>query len=177
MTSSSCRLTHALLLTILLPPLRGYDWEEYAQQVDDNSVVGRSQQLINTLKQRGAAYRHRHLLVPFGDDFKFRQAELQFSNMGRIVRYIQEHTAELGVWAQFSTLSDYFAGAQREGQFPSLQGDFMPYADNEQSYWTVGTSHILFPRITRPRAWRGVRAHQSLALTLCLRATTPPDLS
>jgi hypothetical protein len=116
--------------------LRGYDWEEYAQQVDDNSVMGRSTALIATLKQRAAAYRHRHLLVPFGDDFKFRNAELQFGNMGRIVRYIQEHSAELGVWAQFSTLSDYFSGAQKDGQFPSLQGDFMPYADNEQSYWT-----------------------------------------
>ena len=116
---------------------RGYDWEEYAQPVDDNSVGQRASALVSLLKGRSSAYRHRHLLVPFGDDFKFRNAELQFSNMGRLVRHIQEHSQEMGVWAQFSTLSDYFAAAHSEGQFPSLQGDFMPYADNEQSYWTV----------------------------------------
>ena len=117
-------------------PCRGYDWEEYAPGVDDNNLAQRATSLVSMLKQRAGAYRHRHLLVPFGDDFKFRNAELQFSNMGRLVRYIQDHSAQLGAWAQFSTLSDYFAGAEKEGSFPSLQGDFFPYADNEQSYWT-----------------------------------------
>lgn len=132
-----CAATRLLRVCCVL--CRGFDWEEYAPAVDDNGVIHRVQQLIGMLKQRSTAYRHRHLLVPFGDDFKFRNAELQFSNMGKLVRYIQQHHSELGVWAQFSTLSDYFSAIEKEGQFPSLQGDFMPYADNEQSYWTVST--------------------------------------
>ena len=90
--------------------------------MDDGNVVQRATALIAVLKARSAAYRHRHLLVPFGDDFKFRNAELQFSNMGRIVRYIQEHSAELKVWAQFSSLSDYFTAAHSEGTIPSTAG-------------------------------------------------------
>lgn len=31
------------------------------------------------------AYRSPHLLVPFGDDFKFRNANLQFRNMDQLI--------------------------------------------------------------------------------------------
>lgn len=136
MGNSSDMFTHVLHTHYSAP--QGFDWEEYAPSVDDNSVASRAAQLISTLKARSTAYRHRHLLVPFGDDFKFRNAELQFGNMGKLVQHIQQHSKQMGnVWVRFSTLTDYFTAAAAEGQFPSLQGDFMPYADNEQSYWTV----------------------------------------
>ena len=135
MGNATDMFTHVLHTHYSAP--QGFDWEEYAPGVDDNSVSARATQLVNQLKARASAYRHRHLLVPFGDDFKFRNAELQFGNMGRLVRHIQQHSAQLGnVWVRFSTLSEYFQAAAADGQFPSLQGDFMPYADNEQSYWT-----------------------------------------
>ena len=128
-------LTHVLHTHYSAP--QGFDWEEFAPVVDEGSVASRARQLVDALRRRSAAYRHRHLLVPFGDDFKFRNAELQFSSMTRIIEFVQQREAELGVSIRFSTLSDYFTAAASEGQFPSLQGDFLPYADNEQSYWTV----------------------------------------
>ena len=168
MGNATDMLTHVLHTHYSAP--QGFDWEEYAQQVDDNSVGSRATQLVNSLKGRAAAYRHRHLLVPFGDDFKFRNAELQFSNMGRLVRYIQQHSAMLGnVWIRFSTLSDYFQAAADEGQFPSLQGDFMPYADNEQSYWTVQQSTTLSTDSDNLHS----RGSQPLIAYLCVSARPP----
>ena len=155
MGNATDMFTHVLHTHYSAP--QGFDWEEYAQAVDDNSVASRAQQLVSALKGRSSSYRHRHLLVPFGDDFKFRNAELQFGNMGKLVRYIQQNSHQLGnVWIRFSTLTDYFSAAAAEGQFPSLQGDFMPYADNEQSYWTVSaTAHhyAAAMRLTKTRIW------------------------
>jgi hypothetical protein len=86
--------------------------------------------------------------------------------MGRIIEFIQQRQQEFGVWIQFSTLSEYFTQAAMEGQFPSLQGDFMPYADNEQSYWTV--------RSTMRRRTHTVCSPQSVTLSLtCCRSSCP----
>ena len=50
----------------------------------------RARELVLSLKQRSVAYRHNHLLVPFGDDFKFKNAEAQFRNMDKL---IGQHTS------------------------------------------------------------------------------------
>lgn len=58
---------------------------------------------------------------------------------------------------QYSTLSDYFgAVAASNAKFATVQGDFFPYADNDDSLWTVGPPRALsFQRVDvcggRPR--------------------------
>lgn len=43
-----------------------------------------------------------------------------------------------GIHIQFGTLSDYFEAVKAEDvAHPYYDGDFFPYADNEDSYWTV----------------------------------------
>lgn len=58
--------------------------------------------------ERARAYLTRRVLVPFGDDFKFQDAALQFSNMDRIVRRINMNATQFGVNVTYSTLSEYF---------------------------------------------------------------------
>jgi len=115
----------------------GFDWEEGAPHIDANSVSNRARDLSNMMRARSAAYRTRHLLVPFGDDFKFKAADRQFANMDRLMDHINSNAAQYQMRIQYSTLSDYFSAvsAARE-KFPVIQGDFFPYADNEDSYWT-----------------------------------------
>jgi hypothetical protein len=81
-----------------------------------------------------------HLLVTFGDDFKFKNAALQFRNMDLLINAINKNTG-LGVHIRYSTLSEYFSAVHSEStlkkiSFPFHRGDFFPYADNGDSYWT-----------------------------------------
>ena len=119
-------------------PCSGFDWEEGSIGIDSGSQNSRAQDLSNILRGRAAAYRTRHLLVPFGDDFKFKNAERQFSNMDRLMEVINSNPSQYGMKIQYSTLSDYFAAVAASGvKFPLVAGgDFFPYADNEDSYWT-----------------------------------------
>lgn len=89
------------------------------------------------MRQRASAYRTPHLLVPFGDDFKFKAADRQFGNMDRLMEHINANSDSLNMRVQYSTLSDYFqAVAATETKHSVMEGDFFPYADNEDSYWT-----------------------------------------
>jgi hypothetical protein len=140
--ATASRLCEGVSLTIAVSCLfrcvcSGFDWEEGAWGIDGNNVGSRARDLSNIMRSRAAAYRANNLLVPFGDDFKFKQAERQFSNMDRLIEHINANQATYGMRIRYSTLSDYFeAVAGSNTKFPVLTGDFFPYADNEDSYWT-----------------------------------------
>eukprot|EP00954_Amorphochlora_amoebiformis_P000727 56689-Amorphochlora_amoeboformis.AAC.1 len=68
--------THVLHTHYSAP--KHFDWEEGAPQVNAGNVQSRSTQLCTELRNRMKAYRTPHLLVPFGDDFKFKNAANQF---------------------------------------------------------------------------------------------------
>lgn len=120
----------------------GFDWEEPGGiPLNEGSIRGLASQFADECKKRSSAYRTDQLLVPFGDDFKFKAAEIQFGNMDRLIREINKQSGALGVRIQYSTLSEYFAAVSKEAQnggltFPVYTGDFFPYADNSESYWT-----------------------------------------
>ena len=87
---------------------RGYDWEEPGTpRVSQWNAASRGSGLASKMKQRAHAYRTNHLLVTFGDDFKFKNAALQFQNMDLIIRAINDNKG-LGVHIRYSTLSEYF---------------------------------------------------------------------
>jgi len=134
--TNSDMLTHVLHTHYSAP--QGFDWEEHSPTISSSNVGSRADALVNMLKGRAAHYRSSHLLVPFGDDFKFKNAQRQFSNMDQLINYINQNRGRYGVKIQYSTLSDYFQALQNDqnAKFPVYQGDFFPYADNEDSYWT-----------------------------------------
>jgi len=119
----------------------GFDWEEGSPSVE-GAVEYRASQLVDSLKQRAESYRTKHLLTAWGDDFKFQNSDFQFSNMDKLIRHINDNSARFGVEIKYSTLSRYFDSVREyvnensEIKFPVYHGDFFPYADNEDSYWT-----------------------------------------
>lgn len=119
---------------------RNFDWEERAEAVADHNVRRRSDELVSELRSRSQAYRSRHLLVPFGDDFKFQAAHNQFSNMDKLVNFINANYDDVEI--RYSRVSEYFAAVALDSSldgallFSSYQPDFFPYADNPTSYWT-----------------------------------------
>lgn len=97
--------------------------------------------------------RQRRLLVPFGDDFKFKRAALQFSQMDQLMREINDHPEKYHARLRYSVVEDYFDDVFSEAAqsqlsssslsltkpplvYPIYRGDFLPYADNIDSYWT-----------------------------------------
>jgi len=127
--------THVLHTHYSAP--QGFDWEEGAMGVEAHNVQHRAHELSNIMHARAGAFRTRHLLVPFGDDFKFKAADRQFGNMDKIIAYVNSNPSAYRMRIQYSTLSDYFSAvAAANVPFPVIQGDFFPYADNEDSYWT-----------------------------------------
>lgn len=84
----------------------GFDWENPNVQINRQNVDSRARVLCDELKAslrrliyilsipsgsetslqaRSTAYRTQHLLVPFGDDFKFKRAAVQFQNMDQLI--------------------------------------------------------------------------------------------
>lgn len=115
----------------------GFDWEEHSPTISANNLHSRAEILVQSLRQRAESYRSNQLLVPWGDDFKFQNAEIQFSNMDKLIEYINS-SPNFNMQIKYSTLSGYFDSLRENSQvsYPYYEGDFYPYADNEDSYWT-----------------------------------------
>eukprot|EP01104_Vermistella_antarctica_P015687 TRINITY_DN5202_c0_g4_i2.p1 TRINITY_DN5202_c0_g4~~TRINITY_DN5202_c0_g4_i2.p1 ORF type:complete len:1225 (+),score=354.91 TRINITY_DN5202_c0_g4_i2:133-3807(+) len=125
--------THVLHTHYSAP--RGFDWEEGAQTISDRNKDSMASRFISDMKSKSHAYPTKNLLITFGDDFKFRNAGRQFSNMDKVIEAVNE--ANDGVHVQYGTVSDYFKAVHDSHQtFPLYSGDFFPYADNSDSYWT-----------------------------------------
>jgi len=142
--------THVLHTHYSAP--KGFDWEESGSKVvTSQNVAQQASRLVKELKGRAECYRSNNLLVTFGDDFKFMNAEKQFSNMEQLIDYINQQRATWNVNIKFSTVSEYFDSVfQSKTQFTEYRGDFYPYADNEDSYWTgYYTTRPKLKRLTR----------------------------
>lgn len=79
-------------------------------------------------KSRAQFYRHKKLLIPFGDDFAHREAYVvqlaitfpeafsfyrsrftSFVQMDKLIKYVNQNTAKTGVKARYAFLSEYVA--------------------------------------------------------------------
>eukprot|EP00003_Mantamonas_plastica_P005509 TRINITY_DN1441_c1_g2_i4.p1 TRINITY_DN1441_c1_g2~~TRINITY_DN1441_c1_g2_i4.p1 ORF type:complete len:1388 (-),score=486.72 TRINITY_DN1441_c1_g2_i4:112-4029(-) len=146
-------LTHVLHTHYSAP--RGFDWEEGAPPLYEGStLVSRAQMFAGEMKNRANAYRTNNLLVPFGDDFKFKNAEGQFGNMDKLIDHI--NSGGYGINIQYGTVANYFDAVKKAElqkpniRFPIFTADFYPYADNAQSYWSgFYTSRPKLKRLAR----------------------------
>jgi hypothetical protein len=121
----------------------GFDWEASSfpsPKITPATLESRAAALAAALLQRADAYAHRRLLVPWGDDFKFRNAETQFQNMDQLVRHINANAARVRRAAcatptSTTTLTTSCATPPpvAASSCPLFAGDFLPYADNGDS--------------------------------------------
>ena len=91
-------------------------------------------------------FRHNVVLIPLGDDFRYDRPvewDQQYKNYMTLFSYINKQK-DWNVQARFGVLQDYFDEVKsrveqnpllREKGFPSLQGDFFPYTDQNNEYW------------------------------------------
>ncbi|EDV93140.1 alpha-mannosidase 2 [Drosophila grimshawi] len=115
-------------------------WRQPPRPIDDNNVDARSELIVDQWKKKAELYRTNVLLVPLGDDFRYKQNvewEVQRVNYEKLFEHINGNP-HFNVEAQFGTLGEYFEAVHQSGQaeFPSLSGDFFTYADRADNYWS-----------------------------------------
>jgi lysosomal alpha-mannosidase len=91
-------------------------------------VEERAASFVNTCEKRSEWYLTDHLLIPFGNDFAFKDAPQHFKKMDEIIQYINSHKEKYKITVRYSTLSEYFDAVLNSGAtFPEYKGDFLPY--------------------------------------------------
>jgi len=139
MTNAQLMLFTHILHTHYAAP-QGFDFENPGvPNIHQGNVAQRSQLFVDKMRERARAYRTNVILIPWGDDFKFRDASRQYSSMDLLIQWINSNVGDVHI--QYSTVSRYFDDMQheateREVKFSVVSHDFFPYADNEDSYWT-----------------------------------------
>ena len=129
----------------------GFDWEKNpdpsqdpAPPVTSANVQAMSDAYVQVALERSMHYRGKSVLVPFGQDFRFQNASLQFDNMDAIVsfvnrnkkRYTEKHGRDVSI--RYSTLADYFDGLHDEKlTFPRREeSSLLPLVDGGHRAWT-----------------------------------------
>ncbi|PRP89017.1 hypothetical protein PROFUN_02295 [Planoprotostelium fungivorum] len=92
---------------------------------------------VKMAKERNSWYRHRYLLIPFGDDFTHTNAPADYDNMDRLMDYINARP-DYGVTLKYAVLSDYINAVNALNLTWSVMdhADFFPYNDGPNSYWS-----------------------------------------
>lgn len=89
----------------------GFDWEkEGSPEITNANVKARSDAYMRVVLNRSRYFLTPNVFIPFGDDFRFVNATLQFQNMDRIVSYVQEHPDQYkGMTLRYSTPDEYYS--------------------------------------------------------------------
>jgi len=129
--------THVLYQGFSSP--EGFDFESGKGVRQVTNAKRRAERLVHDLREWAISFRTHHLFVPFGDRVRFMEADKQFSNMEKLIRHVNEKVP--GVQMRFSTASEYVRAVRETTavsglEFSQYVGDFQPYADRKDGYWS-----------------------------------------
>lgn len=123
-----------------------FDFNRKLPTMDDTWMMKKVNDLIGQYGRTASLNPHNVALVLVGGDFTYSSKEefdREYEGYEKIINYINNNSQKFnGATAQFGTPSEYFNEIQTRqgGNFPSLAGDFFPYADifstGKPSYWT-----------------------------------------
>ncbi|XP_034666350.1 lysosomal alpha-mannosidase [Drosophila subobscura] len=104
----------------------------------DNNVNKRVDDFIAYLTTMSKSFRANHIMVPMGDDFQYEDAEVNFKNMDKLIKYVNNRQMEGSKFNVFySTPSCYLNELHQLLQsWPNKTEDFFPYSSDTHSYWT-----------------------------------------
>jgi len=120
-----------------------------AVTVHSGNVDRLAKLLLRQYQLKARLFHHNVVLIPLGDDFRYdREIEWdqQFKNYMRLFNHMNSK-AEWNVHARFGTVKDYFEEVKiamaklgerdkSASKFLSLTGDFFPYTDHNNEFWT-----------------------------------------
>ncbi|KAI0220195.1 Alpha-mannosidase 2 [Lamellibrachia satsuma] len=119
--------------------------EATSERIHSMNVDRKAKLLLSQYQKKANLFKHNVVLIPLGDDFRYDRSiewDQQFHNYMMLFDYMNKKK-EWNVHARFGTLKDYFEEVEKvttttskSDIFPSLIGDFFPYTDENNEYWT-----------------------------------------
>lgn len=116
-------------------------WDNQEPMVDDPSLDNFNADrimgdILEYIAQMDADYRGDHMMLPFGCDFTFANAALNFEQMDMVMKYINANNDQ-NVQMVYSTPSEYVdALHEQDIEWPTKYDDMFPYGDNPYDFWT-----------------------------------------
>ena len=125
--------------------------ESLAEPVTKANVENLAENLLQQYRLKANLFQHNVVLIPIGDDFRYDRPiewDQQYENYMALFEYMNQRK-DWNVVARFGTVSDFFNVLRQHYpelyldhsknssmHLPILSGDFYPYSDNSNDYWT-----------------------------------------
>lgn len=118
-----------------------------AKVVTEQNVASLAETMYKEYKYTAGFYRYKTLYIGMGEDFSYPDPQAwdnTYKNYQQLINYINAKK-EWNMNVKFGTLTEYFKrvkemeakyGKQLDSTFPVLSGDFFPYSDWDNAYWT-----------------------------------------
>jgi hypothetical protein len=104
-------------------------------RMENNNVEERTTALYDYLTHMADHYRTDHLLVPFGDDFNYLNAQKIFLNVDKLIKNFNERYDDVELF--YSTPNQYLDAVHAADiEWPTKYDDLFPYSDGDDAYWT-----------------------------------------
>ncbi|UJR26763.1 hypothetical protein I4U23_008078 [Adineta vaga] len=119
---------------------------------NDVNIRERVQTFIQTAHNEAAGYATNHIVMTFGGDFQYEDANQNFKNLDKLIKYVNAEQANgSNVNVFYSTPSCYlYALNKADRSWKSKTDDFFPYAHHPHGFWTgYFTSRAAFKRYER----------------------------
>ncbi|XP_067680551.1 alpha-mannosidase 2-like [Haliotis asinina] len=122
--------------------------ESRAKGITSENLEKQAKYLYEQYRKKSYLYKYNTILVPLGDDFRFDyevEWDQQYTNYGKLMNYMNNRR-DWKINVRFGTLKDYFEHMKQQKAskmyyrkdkgLPVLSGDFFPYSDRNNEYWT-----------------------------------------
>lgn len=130
-----------------------------AKPVTEQNIEFLASELYKAYKFTASFYKYNNLIIFIGEDNSFDTRESwsdTYENYGKLMAYINSKS-EWKMKLKFGTIKEYFKHIRKvekekgyDSLFPVLSGDFFPYSDIDNDYWTgYFTTRPWIKRLTR----------------------------
>jgi len=104
--------------------------------LDTYNADSKLQQLLSYIIDMEGDYLGDHMFIPFGCDFSFANARMNFDQMDLIIEYFNKHNNQ-NITTLYSTPEAYIDALYSQNiTWPVKYDDMFPYADNNVDPWT-----------------------------------------
>ncbi|EDW77497.1 uncharacterized protein Dwil_GK24528 [Drosophila willistoni] len=104
----------------------------------DNNVKSRVDDFLSYVSAVAENYRSNHVMIPMGDDFQYEDAQVNFKNMDKLIKYVNERQSEGSTYNLFYSTPGCYLHSLHESlqSWPNKTEDFFPYGSDTNSFWT-----------------------------------------
>ncbi|KAH8410107.1 hypothetical protein KR009_006064, partial [Drosophila setifemur] len=104
----------------------------------DNNVKSRVDDFINYASDLAKKYRSNHIMVPMGDDFQYENAYMNYNNMDKLIKYVNERQASGSKYNVFYSTAGCYVNSLHQSlqSWPNKTQDFLPHSHEAKSFWT-----------------------------------------